>query len=243
MRSDATGRMFSGWRLVAVGALIILLGREIGDGLLATAWCCRVYEGDGIGQPWAVVAIWAGLGFYFSSLWFSGWAVDRWGPNRMVQIGLPLVGLVALLTTVPAPAVLHGAIVGMGALGMIGAHMPVITALNNWFRDRLALALALMFFAVAIGGKVIGVLMAALLLLLLVDWRLLTALSGALGLVAALPLARAVRNRPEDLGEHPEGLTPAPMRSIPGYTWREAARSRQFWMLVAPVPTGPLCTR
>ena len=149
----------------------------------------------------------------------------------MAQIGLPLVGLVALLAVIPAPRVLEVAIAGLGALAMIGAYVPAVTALNNWFRERLALALALMLFGVAIVGAAIGPLLS--LLLLVVDWRLLTVVCGVAILGAALPLARAMRNSPQDWGEHPDGLAPVPQASIPDYSWREAARSRQLWVLIA----------
>ena len=231
VESDAGGGVFYGWRLVVIGFLVVLAGREIGDGLIGTVWGSRAYEGTGIGPPWNAVAIAGGAIAGLASLWFAGWGVDRLGPRRMAQIGLPLVGLVALFAAIPAPGVLHAAIAGMVALGMMGAHIPAITALNNWFRDRLALAVALMLVGVSVGGIVVKFLMAAL--LLVVDWWILTIVCGAAILVAALPLVRAIRNRPEDLGEHPDGLAPAPAASTPNHSWREAVRSGQFWTLMA----------
>ncbi len=90
----------------------------------------------------------------------------------MAQIGLPLVGLVALLAVIPAPSVLAAAIPGLGAFGLIGAYVPTVTMLNNRFRERLVLALALMLFGVGIAGVAVGPLMS--LSLLVVDWQLLT---------------------------------------------------------------------
>ena len=149
----------------------------------------------------------------------------------MAQIGLPLVGLVTLLAVIPAPGVLAASIAGLGAFGTFGAYVPTVTALNNWFRERLALALALVLFAVAIAGVAVGPLLS--LLLPVVDWRLLTVACGAAILAAVFPLVRAMRNRPEDWGEHPDGLAPVPTTNIPDYSWREAVRSRQLWMLIA----------
>ena len=147
----------------------------------------------------------------------------------MAQIGLPLVGLVALFAAIPAPGVLQVAVSGMFALGMLGAYLPAVAALNHWFRERLALALALMLAGVSVGGFVVKPIMAAL--LAVADWRLLTVVAGATILAAAWPLVRAVYDRPEDLGEHPDGLAPAQTASIPNHTWREAMRSQQFWIL------------
>lgn len=140
-----------------------------------------------------------------------------------------MVGLVVLLSALPVPGVVQATFTGIAALALIGAYVPAITALNNWFRDRLGLALALMLCAVAIGRMVFDLALAAL--LLLVDWRILTLALGAAIVVAALPLARLMRNRPEDSGEHPDGL--APVVSTPEYAWREAMRSSRFWTLMA----------
>ena len=231
VRSDNTGGMFYGWRLVVIGFLIILVGRELGDGLIGPVWGSRAYQGEGIGPPWVplVVAAYALGGL--ASLWFAGWGADRLGPRKMAQIGLPLAGLVAVLVVIPVPGVLEVAVAGLGTLGMIGAYVPAVTALNNWFRERLALALALMLFGVAIVEAAVRPLLS--LLLSVVDWRLLTVVCGVAILAAALPLVRAMRDSPEDWEEHPDGLAPVPKANIPDYSWREAVRSRQLWLLIA----------
>lgn len=231
LRSDSDGNLFYGWRLVVIGFLIILVGRELGDGLIETVWGTRAYQGEGIGTPWVpfVIAAYALGGLV--SLWFAGWGADRLGPRKMAQIGLPLVGLAALLAVIPSPGILEVAIAGLGALRMIGAYVPAVTALNHWFRERLALALASMLFGVAIVGIAVGPLLS--LLLLVVDWWLLTIICGAAILAAALPLVRSLRNSPEDWGELPDGLARVPMASVPDYSWQEAVRSRQLWILIA----------
>ena len=230
LRSDSAGGVFHGWWLVAIGILIILVGRDMGDGLIETAWARQAYD-DEFGPPWSVAVGVAGAIAWWVSLWIAGWGVDRLGPRRMAQIGLPLVGLVALFAAIPVPGVLQVAVTGMFALGMLGAYLPAVAALNHWFRERLALALALMPAGVSVGGFVVKPIMAAL--LAVADWRLLTVVAGATILAVAWPLVRAIRDRPEDRGEHPDGLAPAPKASIPNHTWREAMRSRQFWTLAA----------
>ena len=231
LRSDNTGEVFFGWRMVLIGILVILAGREIGNGLIGTAWSSAGFQGDGIGPPWNVLAIAGGIIGWLLSLWIAGRGVDRLGPRRMALIGLPLAGLVVLFAAVPVGAGFYPAMAGAAALATIAAHIPAITALNNWFRNHLALALALMIFGSSIGATAIRYLMAALLMVM--DWRLLTVAAGAVIVAAALPLARAIRNRPEDSSEYPDGMAPAAEASIPDYAWREALRSKEFWMLMA----------
>ena len=68
-------------------------------------------------------------------------------------------------------------------------------------------------------------------------------LIAAIVFVIAWPVSRLVRNRPEDYGQHPDGIDPAavpkeePTQSTggeslaPEYAWREALKTRAFWML------------
>jgi sugar phosphate permease len=75
-------------------------------------------------------------------------------------------------------------------------------------------------------------------------WQNTALLVGAIGFVAAVPLARLVRNSPEDYGQHPDGIDPetaaqaGPRRTAdgrgtvaPDYTWQEAIRTRAFWFI------------
>ena len=231
VRSDNTGRVFYGWQLAAIGLVVILLGRGLGAELSAAAWASRLSEDVGISPPWHLVAIAGSVIGWLLSLYVAGRGVDRFGPKRMVQIGLPSAGLAVLLAAVPTLGFSQVQFALMSALAMIGAYVPAITVLNHWFRSRLALALALVLFGAVVGGGVFDFALSAL--LLVVDWRILTLLCGAVIVVAAWPLVRLVRDRPEDWGEEPDGLAPAPAGIIPSYSWREAMRSGQFWTLMA----------
>ena len=229
--SDNAGGVFYGWRLVVVAALIVIVGREMGGALTNAAWASRAVDHVGIGPPWnAVVIAVAAIGWLLS-LFIAGRGVDRFGPRRMAQVGLPLVGLAVLSAALPISGIVQVAFAGIAALALIGAYVPAITTLNNWFRERLGLALALMLFAVALSKAVVGSVLPVL--LAVSSWWMVTAVFGAAIVVVAFLLARLVRDRPEDWGEHPDGLAPAPDGSIPNYSWREAMRSGRFWMLMA----------
>ena len=231
LRSDNTGGVFYGWWLVAIGVLIILVGREIGEAIGRTAYMARLHDHVGIEPPWNVAAIAGGVIIWIGSMWAAGRGADRLGPRRMVQIGLPLAGLPILFAALPVPGSMQFALPAMAAIALIGAYLPTVSVLNHWFRDRLALALSLTLFGVAVGRVVFDWLLSVL--LLVVDWQPVTVVTGAVIVVVAFPLALLIRNRPEEWGERPDGMSPAPAGSIPDYSWREAMRSRQFWMLAA----------
>ncbi len=224
-----TGGVFYGWWLVAIGVLIILMGREIGEAVGAAAYLARDYDHVGIEPPWNVALIAGGAIGWLLSLYLAGRGSDRLGPRRMIQIGLPVAGLPILVAALPVQGTVQFGLPAMAAIALIGAYVPTATALNHWFRDRLGLALSLLIVGVAIGREVLDWLLSVL--LLVVDWQPVTVVAGAAIVVAAFPIALLVRSRPEEWGERPDWVSRTPAEGIPDYSWREAVRSRQFWIL------------
>ena len=55
--------------------------------------------------------------------------------------------------------------------------------------------------------------------------------TAVLVLAIGVPLAFVVRNRPEQYGEHPDGMETSDDETVPEYTLRETIRTREFWML------------
>jgi sugar phosphate permease len=92
----------------------------------------------------------------------------------------------------------------------LGSWLPMMTAINNWFVRRRATAM---------GWANVGSRLGALLLVPAIAWSLapepgrpgwqLTALIlGIVILVAAVPLSRLIRNRPQDYNQLPDGDSP-----------------------------------
>ncbi len=232
LRSDSDGNLFYGWRLVVFGIVIILVGRELTSALVHPRFVVAFALDFGIEPNWwhpAVLGIAAATNF---PVWaVAGWAIDRYGPRRMVQVGLPLACIVTLLAFVQAPGLLTLSFAWIGTVGLLGAYLPTLTALNHWFRRRLVIALAVMLFAVDAGGAIIKSLIP--LLVLAVGWTT-TAAVVALAIAAlATPLSGRVFNGPEDYGQHPDGTVAESARTLPDYGWREAMKSRQLWLLMA----------
>jgi sugar phosphate permease len=121
----------------------------------------------------------------------------------------------------------------------LAGYFPLSVALVQWFEKNRARALSIMGLGFAMGGMMVP---AMAWLIEHWGWRNTALLSGVLALVLGLPLARVIRRRPEDHGEHIDGLDPALNAAATGpgsaqplepvqFTVRQALRTRTFWLL------------
>lgn len=243
--------MFYGWWLAVIGAVIMVIGtvplfqalslwlpvlsQNFGWTPLQLSWAFTLtrVEGTVMGP-------------------IAGWGVDKLGPRKMVAIGLIIFGLGFFLfsrTDSLWMFYLSFVVVSLGA--GLGSWLPANTALNNWFRHRRSTAMSIPMLGFGFGGVVIVPLMAwmmgwdtktAMEIPGRLGWENTALLVGAIGLVASVPLSMCVRNRPEDYGQHPDGVDPATSdgrsarRSAsggmaPDYSWQEAVRTRAFWLI------------
>jgi len=141
----------------------------------------------------------------------EGYLTDRLGTRRMVLIGMLILGVGFLIfSCVNSLWMFYLAFVVM-ALGQgLGSWLPLMTGINNWFVRRRAFA---------IGWANVGSRLGALLLVPAIAWAIdpnqdrigwqLTALILAIAVfIFAIPVSRAIRNRPQDYGELPDGARP-----------------------------------
>ena len=244
--------LFYGWWLAVIGAVIMVIGtvplfqalslwlpvlsQSFGWTPLQLSWAFTLtrVEGTVMGP-------------------IAGWGVDKLGPRKMVVIGLAIFAVGFFLfsrTTNLWTFYLSFVVVSLGA--GLGSWLPANTALNNWFRLRRSTAMSIPMLGFGLGGVVIVPLMAwsmgwdtktAMEIPGRLGWQNTALVVGAIGLVASVPLSLLVRNRPEDYGQHPDGIDPAnaadtgPRHSAnggavaPDYTWQEAVRTRAFWLI------------
>ena len=176
----------------------------------------------------------------------AGYLVDKLGARRMVQIGLPVMGVGFLLfSQVHNLWQFYGAFVVMSMGAGLGTWLPMMTALNHWFQARRSIAMSLAMEGFAVGG----ILLVPALVWAIdpeqpdrLGWRLTAAIIGLAVIVLTFPVSQLVRNRPEDYGEVPDGRAArarleqspeagAPRFQGPEYTWQEALRTRSFWVI------------
>ena len=138
----------------------------------------------------------------------EGYLTDKLGPRRMILIGLLILSVGFLIFwQVNSLWTFYLAFIVM-ALGQgLGSWLPLMTALNNWFvRNR----------SKAMGFSNMGSRIGALILVPAIAWSIdpehdrlgweLTALIlGIVTLILAIPLSKAIRDRPQDYGQGTDG--------------------------------------
>jgi len=140
---------------------------------------------------------------------FVGAFVARFGPRLAILIGAALaaagLGLFSVITGI-GRFYLFAVVYALGFA--LGAVLPLQQLIGNWFIVRRSLFLGLMMTGAGVGGLLISTLSSRL-MIAFGSWRSTWLVLG--GMVACVtPLALLfIRNRPEELGQKPDGATQA----------------------------------
>lgn len=204
--------IYYGWYIVGAGAISNLLTVGI------TVWGFGLFiEQFRTEFGWSVKAI--ALGYSLRSLEtgvlspVTGYLVDRLGPRRSSVIGAVLMAASFFVFARVDSLPMYYAGSAIMALGQsIGGISSFTRAIMVWFYTKRGQAMGVMFMGNAVGyftPIVMASLMAA------AGWRETLVISGIIFLVAGVPLALLVRDRPEDMGFLPDGL-PLPEGALPG---------------------------
>lgn len=183
----------------------------------------------------------------------GGYLVDRFGPRRMMFIGVGLMGLgFVWMSQVESLFMFYVVYLLLISLGMsIGIRVPTLVAPTNWFVRKRGIALGIATSGVGLGGIFVPMLGW---LIISLGWRPTAAIAGLVVLAVGLPLAAVMRHRPEQYGLLPDGRTATPTvqpkrdsadgePSLEGaaaleqgepeatYNMREALKTPVFWQL------------
>ena len=179
----------------------------------------------------------------------GGYLVDRFGPRRMMTIGVVMMGAgFVLLSTVNSLVMFYVVFLGVISVGMsVGVRVPALVAPANWFVRKRGMAIGIALTGSGFGGlfiPVLGILIAT------IGWRETAIVAGLTVWALGIPLAIILRTRPEDHGMLPDGDPPRerPVTAPAGqaaaapasaaadplegdYTLRGALRLPVFWFL------------
>ncbi len=180
---------------------------------------------------------------------YIGSLMDRYGPRLTLAVTICLFGLACVGMSRVSGAFslfvvfLFLRMLGQGAMGLIG-----VNTLAMWFNRQLGIAggIANLGFTLAMGM----IPAAHLGLIGVFGWRTAYGVLGGLVCVGVLPLLAVLyRNRPEDVGQLPDGRPGPPLHTPPGrgaaaqeadekaFTLPQALRSRAYWVLAVSTAT------
>jgi MFS family permease len=137
-----------------------------------------------------------------------GIIVKRYGGRLPIILGNLLAGLglmgVSLVHEIWQIYLCY-MIIGVGA--GFGGYIPASTIANNWFIKKRSLAMGMFMSCGALGGFAFPPIVAAL--IEVIGWRMSYVAIGAVALVFAVIIGGVVlvRNRPEDMGQLPDGVS------------------------------------
>ncbi len=176
---------------------------------------------------------------------FTGLSVRKFGSRKIMILGtfMALFGLLGMYLARQLWQVylFYSVLGGFGFA--LSAGMPVGTLLINWFSRRRSLALGLQMAAGGIAGSIFTPLITRL--IPSVGWRLTWVYLAGIQLVLAAVTIILVRNKPEDIGQVPDGVVavaaqetstkkPAPSRVYQTpVDWKvgDAFRTPAIWLI------------
>lgn len=173
----------------------------------------------------------------------AGLFMDRWGTRKLAFGGIFITGLgLMLLSFTNSLGIFYG-IFALVAIGYSGSSPTVvITAVANWFRKKIGIAMGIIVSGFALGGLLIPIIVK---LIDLYDWRTATFILGLGVWVIGLPLSLLLRHKPEQYGYMPDGekystdVTSGGRTLIQLYETgtgtRQAMESRVFWHIAVAV--------
>lgn len=197
-------RIFYGWWVVAAAAGVTLVGStffEYGFSSFFIPWH------DSFGWSKSVLGGVLGLSHLVGGLLAPvfGWLIDKYGPRRMVYLGLGILGLGFLaLSFINSLVMLYIVYLGLMAIGFsLGVFRPAQVAVANWFIRYRGRAMGIVLTGPALGGSLV------FLFALFINnfgWRAGAVLAGLSLWVIGFPLATLLRHKPEQMGLFPDGF-------------------------------------
>jgi len=165
-----------------------------------------------------------------------GWLVDKYGAKSIVRLGIVMFGIgFMLLSRVHTIYEFYGAFVVIAFGSSMFSNPIVSVAIIQWFQKKRARALSMLQFGGAIGGLFVFIIAFTIQTF---GWRYTAFGSGVVAILIGYPLARLIRNKPEEYGQFIDGVsksesleTQSQINDDHEFTVREAIRTSSFWLI------------
>jgi MFS family permease len=239
MSTQAGGRVFYGWWVLAASVVIELFGLGFGIFAITTVYPYIIETFPAWPRTtvfWPTTIIIGTVGLLGPAM---GVLLDRVSIRRIFVAGIVVqaIGLYAFSrVTTPTEYALASLLVGIGMSGV--TILPNQVLVSRWFHDRIGLVNGVILGATAMGAAISPPLITRL--IEASDWR--TGFQWIAGLAFGPPLLvvlTLVRDRPSDLGLVPYGVDRAQAALPPdGFSLAQAAATPTFWALMAAIFFG-----
>ena len=230
----ARGRVFYGWWVTIAFAVMVLLSTGV---RFSVGPFLKPMVAD-LGTDRAAYSLVVSLSLLLYGVFmpFVGRLVERWGARPVAVLGTLVLGAslagTGAVTRLWQLALVHGVVLALG-LSATG-HVVGSAVVSRWFTRRRATALSLLGSASMAGMSVL--VPVSMWLILTVGWRAAYGLLGLAAVLLLLPLSIwVVRDSPESMGLHPDGVAPDARLADPTGPERtplgDALRTAPFWQL------------
>ena len=232
------GKVFYGWVIVASCLIIaaVMLGIRYSFGVffkpLANEFELSRLATSSINSLLMV--------FYAVFAFTGGWALDRFGPKRVVLVMGISSGLGLLLTSIANSLwqlfIVYSFLLGIGT----GAAVPVLMSIvSRWFDKKRGLALGISSSGTALGPFILAPLSAFLIATF--SWRTANIILGIIAAALIIAVSRSLLSHPHEIGALPDGMNtnvvPAGVNAQKNnskprlLSLSQALKTRGFWFI------------
>jgi MFS family permease len=178
------------------------------------------------------------LGSFFAIL--GGWALDRFGPKKVVFVMAVITGLSMLLTSQTTALwqvfFTYSFLMAMGSGGMYVVSMSTVA---RWFDKKRGLALGIASSGVGTGTMLmspyVGFLIAQF------GWRYACLIAGLTIWAVSIPLSFLLKGSPSEIGALPDGARAERLETdnnvkdirVVGLSLAQALKTRSLWIIMA----------
>lgn len=239
------GRIFYGWTIVIVGALIVFSSGP-GQSYTFAIFIDSMIDDTGISRSTisGLFMLSTGLGAVMVAT--VSRLADRIGIRiTVIVVGIAFAGACFGMAFATGVIAFYLSYAGLRALGQGGISINATLLVNQWFVMRRGRAIALMGLGSPLSSAILPPMSR-----FMIDqfgWRQAYAALGVMVLLLVVPpVLMFVRNRPEDTGLYPDGLSEPPEaeQTLPvsedGSDQRRVLSSLSFWLLALPLATPAL---
>ncbi|MCX6005684.1 MAG: MFS transporter, partial [Chloroflexi bacterium] len=248
MSERTKGSSFYGWWLLPILCLVYSI--PIGFALYGPPVIYQFMQKDlgwqrgEINLGYTIIGIMLGLGAFIIP-----WLIERFGPRKTLAIGAILAAISSLFMAFFAHIypvyLLLCFFVGLGI--SFGSVVPIQALVLLWFNVRRALAMGLVLGGGAIGGFIYPQIINACIINFGGKWQIGWDVIAIACLIGAVIAMLAVRNRPQDLGQHPDGMSPEAVREAMSHAehkpiktyrspinwkFKDTLKTRSLWFII-----------